>query len=203
MTLAVTGRTLTALTLHYAVQGWGVDVSAEMLEVARAQVPEHVHLQQATAENLPFPDCYFERVCMTMVVHLLNRRAAFSETWRVLQPGGRMTIMTPDPATFASTWIAPFFPSYIEIEQGRFPANETLAEEVTSAGFTRHSCVYFSSSYSFSKEMALRKLRERHISTFVLLDEDEFRAGLAQRPRDLPDPVESVQSSFFISAERN
>ncbi len=35
------GRTLTTLTLHCAVQGWGIDVSAEMLEVARAQVPEH------------------------------------------------------------------------------------------------------------------------------------------------------------------
>jgi ubiquinone/menaquinone biosynthesis C-methylase UbiE len=34
-----TGGMLTTLALHYAVQEWGVDVSAEILEVARPQVP--------------------------------------------------------------------------------------------------------------------------------------------------------------------
>jgi ubiquinone/menaquinone biosynthesis C-methylase UbiE len=69
-----TGRVLTALTLHHAIKGWSIDSSPEMIAVARAQVPESVSVRVAAAEDLPFPDCFFERAYMTFVAHHLDRR---------------------------------------------------------------------------------------------------------------------------------
>jgi SAM-dependent methyltransferase len=197
-----TGRTLAALALHYDVRGWGVDPSAEMLAVARTQVPETVQLQVATAEALPFPDHSFERGYMTLVVHLIDRSQAFVEVRRVLAPGGRLTIKTPDPAGFECAWRAPLFPSYVAIERSRFPTAERLAEELMVAGFARQEYARYEWSRTMSKAMALRKLRERSVSTHVLLNEEEYREGLVRAERDLPDPVEYTLEMLFVSAMR-
>jgi ubiquinone/menaquinone biosynthesis C-methylase UbiE len=98
-----TGRILSMLARDYRVHGWGIDASSEMLAIARAKLPEHINVQQATAESLPFPDQFFERAYMTMVVHLLDRPRAFAEISRVLQPGGRFTIITTNPDSLAES----------------------------------------------------------------------------------------------------
>jgi ubiquinone/menaquinone biosynthesis C-methylase UbiE len=195
-----TGRTLAALALYYDVRGWGIDPSAEMLSVARTQVPDSVHVQVGAAEELPFLERCFERAYMTLVVHLIDRSRAFLEVRRVLEPGGRLTIKTPDPAAFERAWRAPLFPSYVAIERSRFPTAERLAEELIAAGFARHECARYEWSNVMSKEMALRKLWERSVSTHVLLDEEEYREGLARAERDLPDPVEYTLEMLFVSA---
>lgn len=198
-----TGRVLTILSQHYAVQGWGIDLSAEMLATARARIPAGVQMQVAAAEDLPFSDSCFERAVTTTAVHLFDRSRAFPEIWRVLEPGGRLTIMTPDPAAFAGMWMAWLFPSYVEIEQRRFPTAEALEYDLRRAGFARCAWARQTLLRSFSKVVALQKLRERHVSTFVLLDEAEYRAGVEQAERDLPDLVEYTQQTLFVSAERD
>jgi SAM-dependent methyltransferase len=197
-----TGRTLAALALHFDVQGWGIDCSPEMLAVARSQVPEIVSVHLASAEQLPFADDFFERAYMTLVVHLIDRQRAFPEVHRVLAPGGRLTIKTPDPDAFERAWRASLFPSYVAIERGRFPTVARLTQELTNAGFTAHECVRLEQAYTMSKEMALRKLRERSVSTHVLLDADEFREGVARAERELPDPVAYAIELLFVSANR-
>jgi SAM-dependent methyltransferase len=191
------------LALHYAVRGWGIDLSAEMLAVARAhQIPAGVQVQVAAAEDLPFPEGSFERAVTTTAAHLFDRSRAFPEIWRVLEPGGRLTIMTPDPAAFTGMWMAWLFPSSVEIEQRRFPTAEALEHDLHRAGFARCTWARRTLFCSFSKGVALQKLRERHVSTFVLLDDAEYRADVEQAERDLPDPVEYTQQTLFVSAER-
>jgi SAM-dependent methyltransferase len=185
-----TGRILAMLARDYCVAGWGIDASSEMLAIARAKLPEHINVQQATAESLPFPDQFFERAYMTMVVHLLDRPRAFAESSRVLQPGGRFTIITTNPDSLAESWLASLFPS------GR-----TLAQELAESGFTKCQQGIVSSARSFSKADTLNRLRRRFISTLSLLPEEEFRAGLIRAERELPDQGEYTVSSLLVSAQ--
>jgi hypothetical protein len=99
--------------------------------------------------------------------------------------------------------VSRFFPSYVQIEQNRFLDDEVLEEELVNASFTRFSCVRLDLPRTFSREMALRKLREHSTSTLALLNEDEFREGVARAERELPDPVEYTLKLLFVRADRN
>jgi demethylmenaquinone methyltransferase/2-methoxy-6-polyprenyl-1,4-benzoquinol methylase len=75
------------------------DINAMMLKVGRDKLRDRgvlgsVHYVQADAEELPFPDCYFD--CVTIAFGLrnvTNKDRALSAMWRVLKPGGRLLIL--------------------------------------------------------------------------------------------------------------
>lgn len=78
-----------APALRYA----GVDLSAEMLEVAQRKLGQGVTLKQAPAEELPYADGEFDVVVSTSVFHFIHRPLqALREMRRVLAPAGRVVI---------------------------------------------------------------------------------------------------------------
>jgi SAM-dependent methyltransferase len=187
-----TGPGRLAAALHErGCRVWAVDSSAEMLEQARANAPDQVGLKQARAEELPFKDGWFERAVMRMTVHLLDRPRAFAELHRVLCPGGRVVIATHDPETFPSGWLARFFPSIAVIDGKRFPSEGQLLDELGAAGFDAR-VERLDQPVALSREQALAKLRGRAFSTFDLLPEGEYEAGLAGAERELEDPLRYV-----------
>jgi ubiquinone/menaquinone biosynthesis C-methylase UbiE len=69
----------------------GIDVSDEMIRVAREQSTDfaNVEYQVASAENLPFPDNTFTHAfSMESLYYYADIRKALREIARVLQPGG-------------------------------------------------------------------------------------------------------------------
>jgi demethylmenaquinone methyltransferase/2-methoxy-6-polyprenyl-1,4-benzoquinol methylase len=70
----------------------GVDVSEEMLAIAQRKLG--IPLIQATAEALPLASASADYVTMGYALrHIANLNAAFSETLRVLRPGGRIELL--------------------------------------------------------------------------------------------------------------
>ena len=197
-----TGRLSAALADRYRAKVWGVDPSEEMLAVAREKVPASVGLKSGRAEDLPFRDGWFERAVMVLVVHHIDRDQAFPEVRRVLAAGGRFAISTPDPSNFGAIWLAPFFPSYVDVERARFPSAEVLEQELDRAGFASTRVVHHGHVRTFSREQALEKLRGRYASTFALLSADEYDEGLERAERELPDPVSYRSEWLFVIAER-
>ena len=196
-----TGAALAILAQQFHCTVSGVDPSAGMLEQARRKLPD-ADLRQGVAEDLPFPDEAFDAALMMTVVQHVDRRRAFPETRRVLANGGRFLIATPDPAMFPRAWMAPLFPSYVEIEQRRFPAAETMEEELDAARFSAVRCVSLAVPRRFDREHALERLRRRYASTFDHMSDAEYAAGLARAERDLPDPVEYLLEWLIVVAER-
>ena len=70
--------------------GIGVDVSPEMLEAARRNIPDETRLfVQGDAVRLPIKDSQFDTVFMLGGIHHVNDRdALFGEVHRILKPGG-------------------------------------------------------------------------------------------------------------------
>jgi ArsR family transcriptional regulator len=92
-----TGRMLSVLAprMRHAV---GVDLSREMLSVARANLERgglrNCVVRQADMYNLPFPPASFDIATIHQVLHFADRPAdVVAEAARVLKPGGQMLIV--------------------------------------------------------------------------------------------------------------
>lgn len=80
-----TGRFAQALYIIH-----GADPSREMLELARER---NIICTQAVAESLPFKDTSFDLAMMVTVDCFLDElKQAFSEVYRILEPGGRLVL---------------------------------------------------------------------------------------------------------------
>jgi len=96
--------------LNYACYSVGVDISAGMLldgkrRVSRHSGPGTADLMKSDALVLPFPDNVFDKVVSSEVIeHIPNWRAAVAEMARVLKPGGRIAITTPNSEGIYSLW---------------------------------------------------------------------------------------------------
>ena len=78
----------------------GLDVNPGMLAVARAVTPPGMTIewQEASAEDMPFPDGSFDAVLCQMGLQFMpNREAALNEMRPVLAPGGRLIVNMPGP----------------------------------------------------------------------------------------------------------
>jgi demethylmenaquinone methyltransferase/2-methoxy-6-polyprenyl-1,4-benzoquinol methylase len=88
----------------------GVDLSEEMLAIARQKAPAATYLI-ADAEQLPFEDGAFDAVtCAFGVRNFVHLEQGLSEMLRVLKPGGKMVIL--ELATPDSKIIRPFYNLY-------------------------------------------------------------------------------------------
>jgi ubiquinone/menaquinone biosynthesis C-methylase UbiE len=183
-----TGRVAAALAERNRV--WAVDPSPEMLAVARRRLPRGAGVKQGRAEDLPFKDGSFDAAVMWLVVHLVDRPQAFMELRRVLEHGGRLLVATFDPAYFDVFWLNRLFPSLEAIDRARFPTPNELDGELRAAGFAETEFVRLTQRDSMDREHALARIRGKHISTFDLIGEDEYEAGLARAERELPDRID-------------
>ena len=92
-----TGRLL-ELFAPRAKHAVGIDLSREMLSVARANLERaglrHVSVRQADLYQLPLPGTSFDVVTMHQVLHYLeDPAAAIAEAARVVRPGGVLVIV--------------------------------------------------------------------------------------------------------------
>ena len=76
---------------------YGVDMTTEMLDLARANAAEagatNVEFVQGTIENVPLPDASVDVVISNCVINLsVDKPAVIAEMFRVLTPGGRIGI---------------------------------------------------------------------------------------------------------------
>jgi SAM-dependent methyltransferase len=76
----------------------GLDFSAEMIAISKRRYPE-LEFQEGDAEDLPFPDGFFDVVTMNFGMHHLGHpEKAAAEVARVLRRGGRLAF---------TVWAAP------------------------------------------------------------------------------------------------
>jgi len=94
-------------------------------QYANAVVPKGAKFIKGDLVNLPFPDNYADYILSVDTIEHVRMRdlpKAFAELYRVLKPGGRLTLVTTDFDDIALQWInlasRPFnFETYLELAQ--------------------------------------------------------------------------------------
>lgn len=90
--------TMTEDLLAISNKVWGIDISKEMVKIANARFAENrfkdrVQFKVGNAENLKFPNEYFDAViCIGVLRYVESLQQALEEIYRVLKPGG-VTVM--------------------------------------------------------------------------------------------------------------
>jgi SAM-dependent methyltransferase len=196
-----TGTLAIALARDFGCSVVGVDASPEMVAVAEAKGASDVRFQVGVAEELPFAERSFERVLVRSVAHHLDRGRAFAEARRVLAPGGRLALENIDRDGLEELWFVRYFAPLLERERARIPSADALRDELARAGFDPVRVERLSVERAFDRETALRKLRGKHASSFDLLGEDEYDAGLARAEAELPEEVRYTLRSLVVVAD--
>jgi len=195
-----TGSTTAALARRFALDAVGVDRSPEMLAAATAQGCAECRFVRGRAESLPLVDDAFDRALMQTTVHLMDRDRAFPEVRRVLRPDGRLVVFTVNPAGVDDFWLADWFPSYAAIDRARFPDLETLTGELSRAGFADTTAQRRTRTMRFTRDRALAMLRGRFASSFAVISDDEYQAGLARAEREMPERFTATLPLSIITA---
>jgi ubiquinone/menaquinone biosynthesis C-methylase UbiE len=96
------------------VEYTGIDVSRDMLDLARLRLADHAERLRLTigdAQRLPFPSRSFDAAfCTATLHHLGNPAAGIRELVRVVRPGGRIAAIEPNwkyPSVLVYTAITP------------------------------------------------------------------------------------------------
>jgi len=78
----------------------GIDLSEQMIQVAKGKLGEKADLRVSDSEKLPFPNEAFDLVtCTFSFHHYPNPFAVLTEMRRVLAPSGRLILADPSLAT--------------------------------------------------------------------------------------------------------
>ena len=178
-----TGNYAEALTEATGCRVSGVDPSQRMLDRARDAAPWE-SLAQGSAESLPFGNDSFDVVMSTDVIHHIgDRDAYFSESARVLRPGGSLVTVTDSYDDIPRRVpLSSHFPETVEIELQRYPPVPRLLEEMTRAGFVEPRLVDVSRNYDLDD---IQAYRDRAFSSLLLIDDEAFRRGINRLEADL------------------
>jgi SAM-dependent methyltransferase len=125
---------------------YGVDMTDEMLELARANVAKagasNVEFVKGTIEDVPLPDASVDVVISNCVINLsTDKPAVLGEMFRVLKPGGRIGVSDVVAEDHLSQADRAERGSYVGCIAGALSRSEYLAG-LAAAGFT-HSEVTF------------------------------------------------------------
>ncbi len=68
-----------------------LDESINMLQQAAGK--KSLRPVKSVIENLPFPNCSFDRVVMVDVLHhVMDQQRCAGEMWRIIKPGGKLSL---------------------------------------------------------------------------------------------------------------
>jgi SAM-dependent methyltransferase len=116
----------------------GIDASRTMLERGgeelREFVPENVVLVRGDATALPFRDASFDALCCFAALHLFaDPFAALDEMRRVLEPGGRIAVMT---SVRREVTLRPLKPLIERASGMRLFEGDEIVDALSARGFT-------------------------------------------------------------------
>ncbi len=204
-----TGRFAIALWEHTHSRVVGLDISPNMLEIAKTKTSAaNIEWIEADAATIPSAGKAFDCVFMVFVMHQFeDKHRAFVEICRVLKPGGRLVIATASHGMLKKEIVFRIFPGVMRIEGSRFPSIPQLRRLLRAAGFINLAINRVTGYPAWlTKEAYIQWIREKPISPFYLLSENNFEEGVRRfQTTDMPEPLPQClvyHSCILVSCQK-
>jgi SAM-dependent methyltransferase len=199
----------TAALAKAGLRMYGLDHSWRMILAARRK-QEGLPWLLGQVDSLPFLDGAFDAaVCTLAIHHFPSLTSAFSEVFRVIQPG-RFVLFTATPEQMQGYWLNEYFPDAMAKSITQMPDLGQVFLELHRAGFSSVRTEpykvaadpedLFLYSGKHRPELYLDARVRAGISTFAALAEaSEVQAGCERLAHD----IQSGRIADVVSAYRN
>ena len=120
----------------------GIDLSDKMLDIAKRKLEKYrfrnVTFLKANAEEIPYPDSYFDKVTAFVALHEMNHEGRINtlrEIYRMLKPGGNALIADYDlPEKIGGILLTGLLLRMFEGETARDMIQRGIDSEIREAG---------------------------------------------------------------------
>jgi ubiquinone/menaquinone biosynthesis C-methylase UbiE len=187
-----TGSHILMLVKATNCQGWGIDLSEEMM--CQEQSSGKVQFVSGTAEELPFEDKFFDFLFSINVIHHVTSTISyFREAFRVLKPAGEICTVTDSERIIRNRKpLSQYWPSTVSVDIKRYPTITALKRQMIAGGFVDVTEINIQST---SQIEDITPYKEKAFSCLHLISQDEFLRGLARLQEDLKaGPVQRVSA---------
>jgi ubiquinone/menaquinone biosynthesis C-methylase UbiE len=203
-----TGRFTIMLSKISNAEIHAIEPSVDMLsEAVKKDKQNLICWNKGQAENLPFPNEFFDCVFMTFVFHQIKDRGkVVAEMHRVLKPKGKCIIMTTSTIHIRDSPLY-LFPGLREIDLDRFPSLPEL-KDILRRGKFKEVHYHLDKYESIKKPIGeyLKLVKGKHVSTLTLLREEDFQKGYKifekRLRRKYKDYVEIRHGNYIVSGEK-
>jgi ubiquinone/menaquinone biosynthesis C-methylase UbiE len=191
-----TGNYSVALENTVGCSCWGVDPSEKML-VESVRHMRHARLNRGIAEQLAYPDGFFDLAFSVDVIHHVDDvQSFFREGHRVLANRGRICTVTDSEEIIRHRQpLSAYFPDIVALELKRYPRVSLLREAMRVAGFTSLQDELVELAYMTSD---IQIYRDRAFSSLHLLTDEAYEQGLCRMERDLRSGPIAVVSRYLL-----
>ncbi len=185
-----TGHWLADLSQDWLRKVAGLDLSAGMLEQARAAAPTAL-LVRGSAERLPWRDACFDRIfCVNALHHFKDPESFIFECRRVLRPGGGLLTIGLDPHTGRDRWwVYDFFPAALLADRQRYPSTSKIREWLAAAGFRQPAtqvAQHILAEKPFEAALNDGLVDRRATSQLLVISDADYESGIRRLAAERP-----------------
>jgi len=176
-----TGNLMLALHSRRPARYVGIDLSPDMLRIARGKLPQAVFVRGDVA-GMPFATGSFDALAGAFFIHHVpeaGRTRFFQEAYRVLK-NGCLAIVTRSHSQIRECLIGRFFPEAAEMDQRRFPEIGQIEVGLRGAGFREVFSEPIVDREIVVNEAYVKWMEGRPISTLDMIPGETFTAGIAR-----------------------
>jgi len=152
------------------------------------------------AESLPVADGTADLVYHHLSIHYSDWRSSMREAARVCRPGGMVWVWTLRSEHHRTSFLARWFPSVGDIDEGRFPDPGGLAAHLAGSGWEQVRARDAAEEVERTAGEWRAAAAGGFVSTLQMLPAGEMEEGLRRFDAAHPDPAEVLRYSLLFCA---
>lgn len=170
-------------TSKYKIKWIGIDKSVEMINKAR-QKNLDAELIIADVIDLSLETDSVDYIKNRFAFHhYTDKEKAVQEMYRILRQNGKLSIENLNHEYMHNSWVYKYFPVSIELDNERFPKTFEYYKLLENNGFKiKFNVKIYVKKFKY-KEI-IEETKNRDMSQFQLMTENEYRTGLEKMEED-------------------